>query len=185
MGAVGFSLGGNALLKSMGEEGQKHPLDAAVAVSVPYDLKAGSQTINQGFNKVYERRFLNSLTTKLTKKRRIFPDLPTFTGSTLYDFDDQVTGPIHGFSGADDYYTQCSSDQFVKAINTPTLLIHSRQDPICRIENMPVDIIKENKTLDHIITENGGHVGFWSRPRRWLDRSITDFLRKKLSDKND
>lgn len=180
IGAVGFSLGGNVLLKSLGEEQQHHPLKAAVAVSVPYNLKAGAEAIKRGFNKLYEQLFLKSLTRKLRKKKQVFPDLPAYHGKTLYDFDDQVTGPLHGFAGAEDYYARCSSDQFLSTIRRPTLLIHSGKDPICPVQHMPLDIVRANTNLDYIITGQGGHVGFWSRPKGWLNSCILSFLRFKL-----
>lgn len=180
LGAVGFSLGGNALLKSLAEEGKGHPLQTAIAVSVPYDLRAGSLNISRGFNKVYEYHFLKSLKKKLNQKQKTFSDLPDFTGSTLYDFDNQVTAPIHGFKNADDYYARCSSGQFILDISRPTLLIHSRQDPICPVERMPVSEIKRNKKLDYIITKEGGHVGFRSRPGGWLNGIITTYISGKI-----
>jgi len=182
IGAVGFSLGGNALVKSLGEEGEHHPVSAAVAVSVPYDLKRGSMVISTGFNRVYEYRFLRTLRKKLDQKRRKYPDLPRFNGSTLYEFDDQVTAKIHGFRDADDYYRRCSSKHFIGEIQRPTLLIHSREDPICPIEAMPVGDIRKNTALDYIITDSGGHVGYWSRPRGWLNQSIVDYLNRQLPD---
>jgi hypothetical protein len=184
LGAVGFSLGGNALLKSLGErireEGLDHPVQAAVTVSVPYDLKAGSKRIHHGFNKVYERLFLKGLTAKLRKKREAYADLPHFEGASLYEFDNQVTAPVHGFEDADDYYARCSSNQFIPKINSPALLIHSKEDPICPVANVPLDAIRKNNALDYIITEKGGHVGFWSRPQGWLENVITNFFDKKF-----
>lgn len=179
-GAVGFSLGGNALLKSLAEEQETHPVRAAVAVSVPYDLRAGSLKIAEGFNRIYQYLFLKSLTEKLEKKRKIFPDLPHFSGSTLYAFDNQVTAPVHGFKDADDYYAHCSSGPFVPDIQRQTLLIHSRQDPICPVHDMPLDEIKENKQLDYIVTDERGHVGFYSRPRGWLNSIITNYFEQKF-----
>lgn len=180
LGAVGFSLGANALLKSLGEEGSSHPADAAVAVSVPYDLRMGSITISKGFNRIYEYRFLRTLRKKLEFKRQKYPGLPRFTGSTLYQFDDQVTAPVHGFHGADHYYEECSSRKFLDSIHKPTLLIHSDEDPLCPIEGMPMHKINENDSLDYVITREGGHVGFWSRPRGWLNYVILNYLKRKF-----
>lgn len=180
LGAVGFSLGGNVLLKSLGEEADSHPLDVAVAVSVPYDLRAGSLNIAQGVNRIYQRYFLNGLTTKLSKKRAVYPDLPHFTGRTLYDFDHQVTAPIHDFEGADDYYKRCSSAQFLSQIKRPSLLIHSLQDPICKPNCIPLDEIKKQKNLDYVITDQGGHVGFRYRPCGWLNQVITNYFEQKF-----
>lgn len=178
IGAVGFSLGANALLKSLGEEKDSHPADMAVAVSTPYDLRMGSINISQGFNRVYNYRFLRSLRTKLDEKRQQFPELPRFRGSTLYEFDDQVTSKVHGFDNAEDYYARCSSRRFIADIRRPTLLIHSDKDPLCPVVGMPVDKIRDNDHLDYIITEEGGHVGFRSEPEGWLNYVILCYLEK-------
>lgn len=180
MGAVGFSLGGNALVKFLVEENRSHSLETAVAVSVPYDLRLGSILLSTGFHRVYEYRFLRTLRQKLEIKRETYPDLPSFSGSTLYEFDDQVTAPVHGFDGAEDYYEQCSARRFVQHIQTPILLIHSREDPICPVQAMPVAKIFDNSFTDYIITEKGGHVGFWSKPRGWLNYAIRNYLSDQL-----
>lgn len=176
MGAAGFSLGGNALLKSLGELQGDHPVDVAVAVSVPYDLALGSKSISMGFNRIYEYRFLRTLRKKLNEKRRIHPDLPVFAGNTLFGFDDQVTSKIHGFKDAGDYYESCSSKHFVSFIQKPALLIHSSQDPICPVSTMPMDDIQKNPSLNYIVTPQGGHVGFWSKPSGWLDQTVLNFF---------
>ncbi|MCW9708693.1 YheT family hydrolase [Fodinibius salsisoli] len=180
IGAVGFSLGANALIKSLAEKGSRHPAEAAVAVSTPYDLQAGSILLSQGFNKIYEHYFLRTLRRKLSTKRKSYPGLPTFNGRTLFEFDDKVTAPIHGFDGAEDYYNQCSSRQFIPEVAKPTLLIHSRQDPICPIDSFPVDDVRNNPSMDYIITDEGGHVGFWSKPKGWLNGTIGNYFARKL-----
>jgi predicted alpha/beta-fold hydrolase len=180
MGAVGFSLGGNALIKYLAEQNDSSPLDAAVAISVPYDLRLGSILLSKGFHRVYEYRFLKTLKEKLQKKRCRYPDLPNFSGSTLYDFDDQVTAPLHGFADAEAYYGQCSARNFLPEIKTNTLLIHSREDPLCPIESMPVAKLNDNPFTDYIITQQGGHVGFWSKPRGWLNFIIQNYLSSNI-----
>lgn len=181
IGAAGFSLGGNALLKYLGEANNL-PVQAAAAISVPYNLKSGSLRIHEGFNRIYEYRFLRTLRQKLDQKRESFPELPNFSGSTLYDFDDQVTAPIHGFVNAEDYYNRCSSAQFIPDIHTPALLIHSREDPLCPAKNMPLKAIKENPETDYIITRKGGHVGFWDKNKDWLNSVILNYFQRKLID---
>lgn len=180
IGAVGFSLGANALLKSLAEQGDQHPAEVAVTVSTPFDLQAGSLSLSQGFNKVYEYYFLQTLRKKLTTKREMYPQLPTFEGHTLFEFDDTVTAPVHGFKDAKDYYRQCSSRQFIPGVSKPTLIIHSRQDPICPIESFPIDTVKDNPLLDYIITDEGGHVGFWSQSGGWLNKTIGNYFASKL-----
>lgn len=176
MGAVGFSLGGNALVKYLAEEKNDNPLETAVAVSVPYDLRLGAIRLSKGFRRIYNYCFLPTLRQKLAKKRQQFSELPSFSGSTIYEFDDQVTAPIHGFDGAEDYYEQCSARRFVGDVKTDTLFIHNREDPLCPFEAMPVATINQNKFTDYIITDQGGHVGFWSKPRGWLNVVIENYL---------
>ena len=174
--ATGFSLGGNVLTKYLGETGSQSGFRAAAPVSVPYDLKASSVAIGRGFNRVYEQYFLRSLRKKLSLKRKQFPDLPRFTGSTLYDFDDQITSRIHGFDDAEDYYHQCSGKRFLGEVETPTLLIHAKNDPMCALETMPRDVVEQNPNLYPLITHSGGHVGFWSQPNGWLRETVLDFF---------
>ncbi|MCC5914037.1 MAG: alpha/beta fold hydrolase, partial [Balneolaceae bacterium] len=182
--AAGFSLGGSALLNFLKRYGDDQPLTAAAAISVPFDLKRGSLNLENGFNRIYSLRFLRTLEEKLRNKRERFPDLPSFTGSTLYDFDDQVTGPIHGFKGADDYYQQCSSAFFMDQIVTKTLIVHSMQDPMCPYQWVPIDEIRKNPNLTPAFTEEGGHVGFWSLPPGWLNKSIGDYFSGHLRNRS-
>lgn len=180
IGAVGFSLGGNALTKYLGETGEHAIVDTAVAVSVPYDLRLGSILLSKGFQRIYEYRFLRTLREKLNEKRKQFPNLPEFSGSTIYEFDDQITAPIHGFESAEHYYEQCSARRFVEDINIDTLLIHSKKDPLCPIQAMPLAKINQNPYTDYIVTEEGGHVGFWSKPKGWLNFVIENYLSSNL-----
>ena len=174
--AVGFSLGGNALVKSLGELEETHPASRAVAVSPPYDLKGGSLRMDKGFNKVYQKRFLDTLSEKSDLKREQFPDFPKFTGSSVYDFDDQVTALVHGFKGADDYYEQCSSKYFYKSVQKPLLVIHSKADSLCPLEFAPFEDLESNRYIRTLFTESGGHVGFISQKRGWLNRTIIKWL---------
>jgi predicted alpha/beta-fold hydrolase len=180
VGAVGFSLGANALVKYLAEQQDRTPVESAVAVSVPYDLRLGSIMLSNGFHRVYEYRFMRTLRDKLAQKREQYPELPTFSGSTLYEFDDQVTAPIHSFNSADHYYEQCSARRFVEDIQTHTLFIHSREDPLCPIEAMPLAKLNSNEHTDYIITNQGGHVGFWSKPSGWLQFVIENYLSSNL-----
>lgn len=175
--AVGFSLGANALVKSLGEEGTGHPVCRAVAVSPPYDLAEGAINMNRGFNKLYQSRFLKSLVEKANLKRRIHPDIPKFTGSSIWDFDDQITAPLHGFRDARDYYTQCSSAQFYEHVRKPLLVIHSKDDPLCPLKYAPHDVLSQSPVIDTIFTKAGGHLGFLSSPKGWLNRTIMHWLK--------
>lgn len=175
--ATGFSLGGNALIKYLGERGTEHRVKKAVAVSPPYDLGLGSKNLHHGFNRVYEYRFLRTLSKKLTQKRTQFPQLPTFSGNSVYEFDDQVTAPIHGFKNADDYYERSSSKRFLSAVRTPLLLIHSQQDTLTPLEYAPFSEINKNAHIETCFTKEGGHVGFISSPANWLNRTIIHWLK--------
>lgn len=178
--AAGFSLGASALLNYLKKNGSYHPIQAVAAVSTPFDLKKGSLNLNNGFNKIYTRYFLDSLVEKLQKKREVYPDLPNFTGSTLYDFDDQVTGPIHGFTGADHYYESCSSAFFMDRIKTNALVVHSKQDPLCPFRWTPVKDIAANHAIETAYTDRGGHVGFWSLPPGWINQTILHYFNSLL-----
>lgn len=175
--AVGFSLGGNALVKSLGEEGDQHLVDRAVAISPPYDLGKGSLDMNRGFNKIYQKRFIRTLVEKANQKREKYPDIPNFDGSTVYEFDDQVTAPVHDFKNADDYYTKCSSGQFYKSVQKPLLVIHSKEDSLCPLKYAPFEDIKANPKIETLFTEQGGHVGFLSSPKDWLNQTILSWLK--------
>lgn len=174
--AIGYSLGANALVKYLGEEGSQSLVKRAVAVSPPYDLKEGSLRMQHGFNRIYEIRFLKTLVEKLELKRQKFPDMPRFHGNTIYDFDDQVTAKLHDFEGADDYYHQCSSKHFYGDVKADLLVIHSKEDTLCPIEFAPVSVMEENTYIQTCFTDEGGHVGFLSQEPGWLYRVILQWL---------
>lgn len=174
--AAGFSLGGSALLNFLKKHENHHPLRAIAVISTPFELKKGSVNLEKGLNRFYSLLFLQTLIKKLNEKRIKFPDLPAFTGSTLYEFDDQITSPVHGFESADDYYHQCSSAFFIDQIKTETLIIHSRQDPLCPFEWTPVQQIQKNPNLTAHFPNRGGHVGFWSLPNGWINEKIGDYF---------
>lgn len=174
--AAGFSLGGNALIKYLGETGEDSLIEKAVAVSPPFDLKKGSLKLHRGFNRIYESRFLKTMVEKLEIKRILFESMPAYNGSSMYEFDDQVTAKLHGFKGADEYYEQCSSKNFFKDVRKKLFIIHSKQDPLCPFEYAPLDDINENPCIQYCMTERGGHVGFLSSPRGWLIKKMTSWL---------
>jgi len=184
----GVSLGGNVLLKWLGERGDSVPsqVRSAVAISVPFDLERGSRHISQGFARIYERHFLRTLRRKAMAKLKRFPDLFDQTAlaraSTLYAFDDVVTGPVHGFRDAHDYYTRSSSIRFLRGIHRPTLLISARDDPFLPEEVLDevAAIARANPFLTVEITAHGGHVGFvgglpW-RPSYYAETRAGEFL---------
>jgi len=176
--AAGFSLGGSVLLNYLNRYKEKSRIKGFTSISVPYDLHRGAINLQKGFNKIYDYYFLRTLKSKLDQKRHQYTDLPHFTGSTLFDFDDQVTAPIHGFKDAVDYYAQCSSAFFIDQIVTPGLLIHSKEDPLCPFEYTPNQAIDNNPNLTTVFTDQGGHVGFWSRPSGWIELIISQYLKQ-------
>lgn len=177
---TGFSLGASMLLNYLRHHQNNHSITAFSAVSTPFNLKRGSINLQKGFNRFYDYQFLRTLVSKLDEKREMFPDLPMFSGSTLYDFDNQVTGPLHGFDGAEDYYQKCSSAFFMDKIQTPGLIIHSKQDPLCPFEFTPVEDIKANANLTSAFIERGGHVGFWSQPTGWAEQATAQYFAQFL-----
>ena len=186
---AGFSLGGNVLLKWLGERGDRVPsqVRGAVAISVPFDLERGSRFIERGFGRVYTRHFLHTLRAKARAKLAREPDLfdagALARARTLYDFDDVVTAPVHGFADAHDYYTRSSSLGFLATIRRPTLLLSARDDPF-----LPAAVLEEVEqiaaTNQHVTAEfhaRGGHVGFISGripfvPRYYAEERIFEFL---------
>lgn len=197
MGAIGFSLGGNVLLKYLGEEGvgAGERLRAAVAVSVPFDLTAGAATLERGLmGRVYTEYFLRNLRRKVRAKARILDghvDVhATLRARTLRAFDDAATAPLHGFAGSDDYYRRSSSAPYLERIRIPTLLLQAEDDPFLPADAIPRDAIARNPHLVAGFTERGGHVGFiaWSDapgdPRRrlrfWAEEEAARFLAAQL-----
>ena len=191
---AGVSLGGNVLLKFLGERGAALPprVRGAATISVPYDLGRGSRHISRGFSRVYERHFLRSLRRKAIAKLEHYPDLvdrdALVTTRSLYDFDDLVTAPVHGFENADDYYTRSSAIAWIDRITLPTLLLSAADDPF-----LPRDVLDEvraiarhNPALTLEFVERGGHVGFVSgrlpwRPHYYAEWRVCDFLSRCLT----
>lgn len=163
--AIGVSLGGNALLKWLGERGASaaRVLAGAVAVSAPHDLHAGAIALASGFNLVYTRNFLRTLKRKSLLKLEQYPGLfdreKLLRARTFHDFDDLVTAPLHGFASCYDYWERCSSKRFVAAIRTPTLVLNARNDPF-----LPAGaLIAPSAVPDDVrlcYPAEGGHAGF-------------------------
>ena len=165
---VGFSLGGNVLLKWLGEGRELHslPLIACAAVSVPFDLERGSRHIERGFSRVYAAHFLRTLRIKARRKLVQYPALfdPTRLDNarTLYDFDDAVTAPMHGFRNARDYYSRSSSLRFLPGIRVPTLLLSAEDDPFLprSVIDDVANVSASNPFISLEVFDHGGHVGF-------------------------
>lgn len=183
--AMGVSLGGNVLLKWLGECGLAAGaiLDAAVAVSAPLDLAICGHGLARGFNRVYTQYFLRTLKPGAAARLQRFPGL--FDGErlasvrTVYDFDELVTGPLHGFAGADDYWRRSSSKPWLRQIHVPTLLLNARNDPFLPAQALPKpDQVSASVKLE--FPRHGGHVGFVSGgfPGRldWMPQRVLRFF---------
>jgi uncharacterized protein len=172
---AGVSLGGNVLLKWLGERGERVDarVRAAAAVSVPFDLEAGARKISKSFARVYDRSFLSSLRRKALSKLSRYPDLfdraALERARTVFEFDDAVTAPVHGFAGARDYYERSSSQRFLERIRVPTLLLSAEDDPFLPPEVLSRvrEIAATNSQLTVEFHRVGGHVGFVAGRRPW------------------
>jgi predicted alpha/beta-fold hydrolase len=187
--ATGVSLGGNALLKWLGERGTAacDIVTAAAAVSAPLDLMCAGDALGRGFNRVYTGHFLSTLKRKSLAKLAHFPGLYDATrvlaARTLRAFDDVVTAPLHGFRDTDDYWTRASSKPWLSHIEVPTLLVNARNDPFMPAHALP----ERGEVSPAVIREfphDGGHVGFVSGAfpghLHWLPRRIIAFLRQHI-----
>ncbi len=193
---AGASLGGNVLLKYLGETGNRISpnVRGAVAISVPFDLNRSSRQIDRGFAKIYQHHFLRSLRRKARSKVQVYPDIMApgnlKTIRTMFDFDDSFTAPVHGFLGAEDYYGKSSSLGWLKGININTLLLSAVDDPFLpsQVLNEVRDAAAGNPFLHLEFSRHGGHVGFVTgpnpfRPIYYLERRTVDFLADQLQRK--
>ncbi|HEX4880055.1 MAG TPA: hydrolase [Limnobacter sp.] len=165
MHVTGVSLGGNVLLKWLGEQGEqaREVLDSAVSVSAPVDLLAGARSLARGFNRVYTRMFLSTLIPKSLDKVRRYPGLGDANAiaacKDFFDFDNRVTAPWHGFKDAEHYYKTCSAKPLLKQIAVPTLMIHAHNDPFMSGQHLPTPD-EVSAAVRCLFTPHGGHVGF-------------------------
>ena len=185
---VGYSLGGNILLKWLGERGGGIPreIQKAAAISVPYDLPASVELMDSGFNRrIYTRRLLAGLKAKIRIKEKQFPAAIRYDrarrSTTFKEFDREVTAPLNGFRDEAAYWSKTSCKYFLESIAVPTLLIHAEDDPFFPGELLPVDLMRRSKCLKPLIVPRGGHLGFiagrWPwKQERWLEKRITEFF---------
>jgi len=192
---AGVSLGGNVLLKMLGEKGNNLPtqLRAAAAISVPFDLARSSQRINSGFSRFYQRFFLGSLRRKAQEKATRFPDLAPqdkiLALRTLEDFDNLITGPLHGFRDAQDYYQRSSSLQYLKHIRLRTLLLSAIDDPMLppQVLDEVREVARRNPALRIEFVRKGGHAGFiagfWPwRPFYYAEYRVGQFFAESFAE---
>ncbi|MFO8155463.1 MAG: hydrolase [Pseudomonadota bacterium] len=185
LAAVGYSLGGSALLHWLAETGADNPLVQAVAVSVPFRLADADRRLSRGFSRVYQHRLLDQLGRNLRRKahrRGLELNVDPDSLDRFRAFDDAVTAPLHGFRDAEDYYQRCSPRQVLTRIVTPTRLIHAADDPFMFPDSIPdADELSDAVTLER--AARGGHVGFVEgriplRPRPYLERHVPRILRE-------
>lgn len=183
---VGVSLGGNMLLKWLGEQGSQSLVQTAVAVSVPFQPRLVADRMNQGFARLYQAYLLGRLRAMFRRKAERCPAKLPITLKEIeslhcfWTFDERVTAPLHGFPHVHAYYREAASRQYLAYIATPTLIIHALDDPFMTPDVLP----KEDELSTHVtleIARGGGHVGFISghipgRPTYWLDQRIPEYL---------
>lgn len=196
--AVGFSLGGNVLLKWLGEQGNKLKLFAAIAVSVPLVLSTCATKLDNGFSKIYRKNLLRELKYYVQAKQQHLEKLGKLQEAnkieqlgdlssikSFWQYDDRVVARLHGFKNVQDYYQRSSSRQFLKSIAINTLLIQAIDDPFMTEEALP-ELDELSSSIHLEITQGGGHVGFIAgenpfKPTYWLEQRIPEFLKQNLA----
>ena len=183
---LGFSMGGNLVLKLAGEWGREAPpeLRAVCAVSPAVDLAPSAAALHRPSNWIYEQYFLWSLRRHMRRKARLYPSRYDARRLrriwTLRQFDDRITAHYCGFTGVDDYYARASAARVVERVAVPTLLIHSNDDPFIHILPETRARLEANPCVQYIETEHGGHCGFLADPDgddgRWAERTVVEFL---------
>lgn len=182
---VGYSLGGNVVLKYLGEAPDEvdPKLAAAVAFSVPCHLATSAEILARPINRIYMARFLRTLVAKIRDRGHRFPRSIDLTGiesiRTFKAFDGRYTGPLHGFRDAEDYWGKSSSRQFLSAIRIPTLLVNARNDPFLSSECFPEDEARNHPGLFLECPASGGHLGFPGRRAgsfTWAEERVISFL---------
>jgi predicted alpha/beta-fold hydrolase len=184
---VGFSLGGNLVLKLAAEASQfdLEGLDCVVAANAPLDLSACCQNMRRPSRRLYDKNFVKLLCTEVRRLHAAHPEMgPVDLGgvATLYDFDDRYTAPQHGFLGAADYYAQSSAGPLLSRIEVPGLVVHAEDDPFIPVDCYRTLEFPSNLKLELIAA--GGHLGYisrnrWGGDRRWLDSRICLWLQTR------
>ncbi len=186
---IGYSMGGNQVLKAAGEWGPDAPkeLKAVAAVSPGMDLDACATLLHQWRNRIYEWHFVFSLRRNMRRKAKLFPgkfDAVSLRGlRSIRDFDEHITAYYSGFTGASDYYYRASAARVIERISVPTLILHAQDDPFITITPESRAKILANPHISFLETRHGGHCGFLAAARdgfdgRWAERRIQGFLQK-------
>lgn len=180
--AIGYSLGGNMLLKYLGTHAVPVNFYTALAFSVPAHLSSSAVMLNHWTNRPYAVQFLKTLNKKAVAKAKQFPEILDYRQfekiATLYEFDNKVTAPLHGFSDAEDYYAQSSSAQFLQNIQVPTLLVNALDDSFLAPPCFPYEVAHDHPSLHFYASPKGGHVGFASfdSTNYWSDNLVISWL---------
>jgi predicted alpha/beta-fold hydrolase len=188
---IGFSMGGNLVLKLAGEWGSKGPAEfrAVAAVCPAMDLAASADALHKPVNRIYEYYFLMQLFRRMRRKARLFPDhfdVSRLRGiSSLRMFDDRITAYYCGFTGADDYYARAAASNTVDRIAVPALIIHAANDPFIRMLPETLRRVAANPNITYVETNDGGHCAFLGERNgdpgddgRWAEREVVDFARQ-------
>ena len=186
---IGYSMGGNLVLKLAGELGSRAPaeLRSVIGVSPAIDLGDSADALHEPANRIYERRFLKNLLKRFRRKAAIFPALydPNRAKeiSSLRDFDDRITAHYAGFSGADDYYFRAASARVLSTIAVPTLVLHSLDDPFVRLSATSRQALLDNPWITLLEPAHGGHCAFLAQPDPtqgndgyWAEHTLLSFL---------
>ncbi len=182
--AVGYSLGANALLKYVGEQGESCQLSGAVGVCPPLVLSVGADKLNSGVTRIYQKYLLHAMRAQHESKRERYPQLmlPAANESlnTFWRFDDALTAPLHGYADVHDYYTQCSSRQFLRQIKCKTHIVYAQDDPFFTPAVLPEHSeLSDSVTLE--LSQHGGHVGFIgdASTNNWLAKRVSDIVQEQ------
>ena len=186
---VGYSMGGNLVLKLAGDLGTRAPaeLRAVIGVSPAIDLAESADALHEPFNRIYERRFLRNLLRRYRRKAALFPTLYDVTRAagirSLRDFDDRITAFYSGFLGADDYYLRAASARVLAGIAVPTLILHALDDPFVRLTTTSRAALLANRYITLLEPTHGGHCAFLAQPDLnrgndgyWAEHTLRKFL---------
>ena len=185
---AGYSMGGNLVLKLIGEWGDQAPSQAVagIGVSPAMDLAVSVDALHGLANRIYEWKFLWGLRRRVRRKAALYPghyDLRHLRGlCSIRQFDDKITARYCGFAGAEDYYNQASSSNVIERIAIPTLILHAADDPFVRVLPATRDKLQRNPCIRFVETEHGGHCAFLADPNgydgRWAERQAITFLQR-------
>lgn len=190
IGLVGFSMGGNLVLKCAGEWKDHAPrqVKAIVGISPAIDLGPSAAALSEPRNRIYELKFMRGLRKRYAHKREQFPHLyeevrlPMLAG--IWDFDEKITARYSGFTGAADYYERASASGVAQDIRVPTLVIHALDDPFIRITKETRHKLLGNTAITYIESESGGHCAFLAEPHgydgRWAEKTAIDFVQAAI-----